>query len=125
FQLEAAIQSAHTVRRHGRSPDWAAIVVLYDGLLRLTGSPVVALNRAVALGQLRGAEAGLAALDGVDDLRLRDYQPRWAARADLLARAGRWADARAAYGRAIGLTVDPSVRRYLADRLAELDRYVR
>jgi RNA polymerase sigma-70 factor (ECF subfamily) len=114
FQLEAAIQSAHAVRRLGRGVDWGAIVVLYDGLLVLTASPVVALNRAVALGRLHGPRAGLAAL--ANDARLANYQPYWAALAELAARAGDRADAARAYSRAIGLTVDPAVRRYLAAR---------
>ena len=117
FQLEAAIQSAHAMRRFAREPDWSAIAALYDELLRLTGSPVVALNRAVAIGASDGPCAGLAALSTIDaDARLREYQPYWAARADLLARAGEEEAAQSAYARAIGLTVDPSVRRYLAAR---------
>jgi RNA polymerase sigma-70 factor (ECF subfamily) len=107
------------VRRRGGSADWRAIVALYDDLLRRTGSPVVALNRAVALGRARDARAGLAALDALaTEPRLQTYQPYWAARADLLARAGRRDEARAAYERALGLTVDPALRRYLADRMA-------
>jgi len=117
FQLEAAIQSAHAMRRFGRQPDWSAIVSLYDELLRLTNSPVVALNRAVALGRLHGPQSGLAALATLAaDPRLDEYQPYWAARADLFARAGDWEEAHGAYTRAIGLTVDPSVRRYLGAR---------
>jgi len=119
FQLEAAIQSAHAVRRFGREPDRHAIVALYDELLRLTASPVVALNRAVAVGRLAGPRAGLDALAGLaPDARLRDYQPYWAARADLHARAGDALEARDAYARAIGLSIDPSVRDYLAERAA-------
>ncbi|HLG86319.1 MAG TPA: DUF6596 domain-containing protein, partial [Alphaproteobacteria bacterium] len=90
FQLEAAVQSAHAARRLTGRTDWAAIVALYDALLAETSSPVVAINRAVALAELRGAEAGLAALDAVaGDGRLLEYQPYWAARAGLLAMAGR------------------------------------
>jgi RNA polymerase sigma-70 factor (ECF subfamily) len=118
FQLEAAIQSAHSVRRLGMPVDWDALVALYDGLLRLTASPVVALNRAVAIGRLRGAPAGLAALDA--DPRLAGYQPYWAARAELAAVAGERDDAIRSYSRAIGLTVDPAVRRYLAGRAETL-----
>ena len=115
FQLEAAIQSAHSVRRFAREPDWAAIVALYDELMRLTASPVVALNRAVALGRRSGPARGLEALGAIaSDPRLEGYQPYWAARADLLARAGQREAARVAYTHALGLTVDPSVRRYLA-----------
>ncbi len=114
FQLEAAVQSVHAARRFGSAPDWPALVALYDELLRLTGSPVVALNRAVALGRVEGAERGLAALGALDgDERMRTYQPYWAARADLHARAGQSTEARHAFDRAIGLSVDPAVRRYL------------
>ena len=89
YQLEAAVQSAHVVRRLTGAADWAAIEKLYDALLALTGSPVVAINRAVAVAETRGAAAGLAALDALsDDARLAEYQPYWAARAGLLARMG-------------------------------------
>lgn len=115
FQLEAAIQSAHSVRHFAREPDWAAIVALYDELLRRTASPVVALNRAVALGRRSGDAIGLEALQAIaSDPRFESYQPYWAARADLFARAGDDEEARAACMRALGLTVDPGVRRYLA-----------
>jgi RNA polymerase sigma-70 factor (ECF subfamily) len=118
FQLEAAIQSAHTARRRRGSADWRAIVALYDELLRLTASPVVALNRAVAIGRAFGATRGLAALGAIaHDERLQDYQPYWAARADLMLRAGRAGEARSAFERALGLTSDPAVRSYLGSRL--------
>jgi RNA polymerase sigma-70 factor (ECF subfamily) len=121
FQLEAAIQSAHAHRRLSGETDWAAIVRLYDGLLQLTGSVVAALNRAVAVSRLDGPEAGLDALDAIaGDERLFDYQPYWAARADLCQGAGRRAEAEAAYVRAIGLESDPAVRASLQDRLAAM-----
>jgi RNA polymerase sigma-70 factor (ECF subfamily) len=121
YQLEAAVQSAHGVRRCGRPADWAAIERIYDALLALTGSPVVAVNRAVAVAETRGSAAGLAALEVLStDPRLRDYQPYWAARAELLARAGAAAPADEAYERAIGLERDPAVRRFLQRRRAEL-----
>ena len=117
YQLEAALQSAHAERRRGRGADARAIVRLYDALLELTGSPVVAINRAVALASGEGAPAGLAALDAVAaDPRIADYQPYWAARAELLARAGQHARASEAYSRAIGLEIDPAVRRFLLRR---------
>ena len=117
FQLEAAIQSAHGVRRFTGRADWPAIVALYGALAQLTDSPVVALNRAVALAELDGPAAGLAALDALaGDARLADYQPTWAARADLLQRLGRLAEAAAAYDRAIGLEADPVVRAFLQRR---------
>lgn len=117
YRLEAAIQSAHAARRILGRTDWPAIVALYDGLLALTGSPVVAVNRAAALAESEGAEAGLAALDLLSpDPRLGGYQPYWAARAALLARLDRNADAEAAYVRALALESDPAVRRYLETR---------
>src|SRR6185369_4581932 len=114
FQLEAAVQSAHVVRRQTGTADWAAIEQLYDALAAITGSPVVAINRAIAVAETRGPIAGLAALDVLgDDPRLADYQPYWAARAGLLARAGEVGPASEAYERAIGLEADPAVRRFL------------
>lgn len=121
YQLEAAVQSAHVIRRRTGHADWAAIAQLYDALALMTGSPVVAINRAVAIAQTRGAEAGLAALDAIaGDTRLADYQPYWAARAGLLAGTGAREAAEAAYRRAIGLEADPAVRRFLQQRRASL-----
>jgi RNA polymerase sigma-70 factor (ECF subfamily) len=121
YQLEAAIQSAHVVRRRGGATDWAAIEKLYDGLCAITGSPVAAINRAVAIAQTRGPAEGLAALPTlVDHPRLADYQPYWAARAELSARLGAIEAAEEAYGQAIGLEADPAVRRFLQKRRGEL-----
>lgn len=121
FQLEAAVQSAHAVRRRTGRADWPAILQLYDALLALTGSPVVAINRAVAVGELHGPRAALVALDAVSgDPRLAEYQPYWAARAQMLALAGERDAADAAYLRAIGLEIDPAVRRFLQQRRAAL-----
>jgi RNA polymerase sigma-70 factor (ECF subfamily) len=121
YQLEAAVQSAHGVRRLTGAADWAAIEQLYDALLAMTGSPVVAINRAVAVAETRGPATGLAALDLLgDDTRLAEYQPYWAARAGLLARMNDAAAARAAYERAIGLESDPVVRRFLQSRQSKL-----
>jgi RNA polymerase sigma-70 factor (ECF subfamily) len=121
YQLEAAVQSAHVVRRRTGRSDWAAIERLYDALSAITGSPVVAINRAIAVAETRGPTAGLAALDKVaDDGRLAEYQPYWAARAGLLARADDVAAADAAYQRAIGLESDPAVRRFLQQRREQL-----
>jgi RNA polymerase sigma-70 factor (ECF subfamily) len=119
FQLEAAIQSAHVVRRVTGQADWEAIERLYTALALLTGSPVVTINRAIAIAETRGAEAGLALLDSVaGDPRVAEYQPFWAARAGLLARAGASAAADEAYRRAIGLEADPAVRRFLMEKQA-------
>ena len=121
YQLEAAVQSAHAVRRLSGRADWVAIEQLYDALCSLTGSPVAALNRAVALAETRGPAAGLEALDALtDDTRLADYQPYWAARAELLARHGDVASAQDAFHRAVGLERDPAVRRFLQQRAAAL-----
>jgi RNA polymerase sigma-70 factor, ECF subfamily len=122
FQLEAAVQSAHCVRRRNGRADWAAILQLYDALHLLTGSPVAALNRAVAVAEVEGPAAGLLALDALAlDERLADYQPYWAARAELQWRAGDPAAARSAYARAIGLERDPAVRRFLQRRAARVE----
>jgi len=121
YQLEAAVQSAHAVRRRTGQTDWAAVEQLYEALCALTGSPVAALNHAVALAQTRGPAAGLAALDTLaGDTRLADYQPYWAARADLLARCGDPSGAAQAYRLAIGLERDPAVRQFLQRRAASL-----
>jgi RNA polymerase sigma-70 factor, ECF subfamily len=121
FQLEAAVQSVHAARRTSGRTDWGAILELYHGLLALTHSPVVAVNRAVALGETGGPAAGLAALDElVGDPRMAAYQPHWAARADLLARLGRRASADAAYAQAILLEPDTAVRRFLEQRRASI-----
>ena len=121
YQLEAAVQSAHVVRRMTGRADWSAIAALYGALQAMTGSPVVAINRAVALAESEGPESGLAVLDeAAADARLADYQPYWAARADLLARSGDAKAADTAYERAIGLESDPAVRRFLQQRRDEL-----
>jgi len=121
YQLEAAVQSAHAVRRLTGRTDWNAIAKIYDALSAITRSPVVAINRAVALAETRGPAAGLDALAALaDDARLAEYQPYWAARAELLARKGEAAAASEAYERAIGLESDPAVRRFLQKRRAQL-----
>jgi RNA polymerase sigma-70 factor, ECF subfamily len=123
YQLEAAVQSAHVVRRLTGRTDWPAIELLYDALFAVTASPVVAINRAIVLAETRGAAAGLAALDALaEDARLAAYEPYWAARADLLARTGSVAVAEEAYRRAIGLESDPAVRRFLQQRCAAVRR---
>jgi RNA polymerase sigma-70 factor (ECF subfamily) len=114
FQLEAALQSAHVHRCETHRPNWDEVVQLYDALLAIAESPVVAVNRALALAERDGPHAALDALKPyADDPRLADYQPYWAARADLLARAGAKAEALGAYDVAIGLARDPAVRRFL------------
>ncbi|QCI68991.1 RNA polymerase sigma factor [Phreatobacter stygius] len=114
YQIEAAIQSAHAARRLHGVASWGAIVALYDLLFALAPSPVVALNRAVARAELDGPAAALEEIDRLaGDPRMADYQPYWAARGHLCARAGRCGDAKAALTLAIGLAADPAVRLYL------------
>ena len=121
FQLEAAIQSAHTDGLQCGQMDWSAVVALYDALVQLTRSPVAEINRAMALAELEGPQAGLYALDWVKaDKRVDGYQPYWAVRANLLARAGKFDQARHAYEIAIGLESNPTVRRYLQQICGEL-----
>jgi RNA polymerase sigma-70 factor (ECF subfamily) len=121
YQYEACVQSAHAIRRLNGRADWAAILNLHNALLELTGSPVAALNRAVALANIEGPSAGLAALDeAATDERLARYQPYWAARADLLARNGLSGEARSAYEQAIGLEQDPAIVRFLKGKMSAL-----
>jgi RNA polymerase sigma-70 factor (ECF subfamily) len=117
YQLEGALQSAHVYRRRTGQANWAAVVQLYDALLALSGSPVVAINRALAVAEMDGAGAALEAMQEVAaDVRLTEYQPYWAARAELLAKTGAPAEACRAYEIAIGLERDPAVRRFLQQR---------
>ncbi|HLX99326.1 MAG TPA: DUF6596 domain-containing protein [Roseiarcus sp.] len=120
FQLEAAVQSAHAARRLTGATDWEAIALLYDALFALTGSPVVAVNRAAAVAHARGPEAGLKLLDEVEQGALAGFEPYWVARADLCAKMGEIEEARRAYHLAIGLQTDPAARAFLIERLAAL-----
>jgi len=121
FQLEGALQSAHVYRQCSGQANWEAVAQLYDALSALTVSPVVAVNRVLAIAELHGANAALDALQEVAaDARLMDYQPYWAARAELLARTGAPDEARRAYEIAIGLERDPAVRRFLQRRQSAL-----
>jgi RNA polymerase sigma-70 factor (ECF subfamily) len=125
YQLEAAIQSAHMARRIGGRDTRQAILALYDHLLARTGSPVAALNRAVALASVDGAEAALKWMEPLEsDKRMMSYQPYWAVRGHLLADAGRGAEAREALTVAIGLSTDEAIRRYLEKKRAHLDEGV-
>jgi RNA polymerase sigma-70 factor (ECF subfamily) len=118
FQIQAAIAAVHADGATADATDWSQIVTLYDQLGALRPNPVVALNRAVAVAELHGPDAGLTALAAVDASDLDDYQPFHAARADLLARAGRLDDAMAAYDRAVALTTNPAERSFLEARRA-------
>ena len=121
YQLEAALQSAHVYRCRTGNANWEEVVQLYDVLLGLSGSPVIAVNRALAVAELNGAHEALALLQRLSaDPRLHEYQPYWAARAELLVRTGAHAEAREAYEMAIGLERDDAVRRFLRQRQAKL-----
>jgi RNA polymerase sigma-70 factor (ECF subfamily) len=121
YQLEAALQSAHVARRRTGLANWDDVVHLYDALFALTASPVVAINRALAIAELHGPSAALDAMPNVAaDARLAEYQPYWAARAELLAKTSANAEARHAYEIAIGLERDPAVRRFLQQRQSAL-----
>jgi RNA polymerase sigma-70 factor (ECF subfamily) len=124
FQIQAAIAAVHADAPEAAATDWSQIVALYDQLFALRPNAVVALNRAVAVGELHGPDAGLAALGALGDLdgagAFEQYQPYHAARADLLARAGHTGAAATAYDRAIALTENPAERRFLEARRAAL-----
>jgi predicted RNA polymerase sigma factor len=121
YQLEAALQSAHVHRCCTGHANWEEVVRLYDALFSLTASPVIAINRAVALAEIHGADAALAAMPELaSDARLIQYQPYWAARAELLTQKSAVAEAFKAYEIAIGLEHDPGVRRYLQRRQSGL-----
>jgi RNA polymerase sigma-70 factor (ECF subfamily) len=117
YQLEAAVQSAHVARCRTGKANWGEMLQIYDALFAITGSPVVAINRALAVAEVRGAEAGLEDLpDAKADARLAGYQPYWAARAELLTRAGAQSEAHHAYDLAVGLERDPAIRSFLERR---------
>ena len=121
YTLQAAIAGVHANSAVAEATDWSEIVGLYDVLLRVEPSPVVELNRAVAVAMRDGPAAGLALVDAILERgELRDYHLAHAARADLCRRLGRNAQARAAYERAAALARQQPERRFLERRLAEL-----
>ncbi len=121
YALQAAIAAVHAEAPRPEDTDWREIVGLYDLLLAVTPSPIVALNRAVALAMRDGPEAGLVVLDQLlEGGELDGYQLAHAARADLCRRLGRHAEARKAYERAISLTAQGPAKRFLERRLAAL-----
>jgi RNA polymerase sigma-70 factor (ECF subfamily) len=113
YQIQAAIAAVHDDADTSADTDWSQIVALYDQLLALRPNPVVAMNRAIAVGELRGPEAGLLELELIAEALLDAYQPFHASRADLLLRSGRTGEAFDAYTRAIDLTDNPIERRFL------------
>ncbi|MFF0171561.1 RNA polymerase sigma factor [Micromonospora profundi] len=120
YQLQAAVSAVHTEAPSARDTNWSAIVALYGRLVLLDPSPIVRLNRAVAVAEVDGPDAGLAEIDRLAEV-LDGYHAFHAARADLLRRLGRCGESRAAYDRAIGLASNPAEHAYLTrsrDQLA-------
>jgi RNA polymerase sigma-70 factor (ECF subfamily) len=118
YQILAAVNAVHTDAGSVEQTDWHQIVQLYDQLLIVDPSPVVALNRAIAVAEVDGPEAALQILDGLD---IQGYHAFQAARADLLRRAGRADAAVSAYQRALELARNPAERAFLRGRLDELN----
>ncbi len=121
YMLQAAIAAQHALAATVAQTDWTRIVTLYDALLQLTASPVVALNRAVAVAMHQGPQAGLELIGGLlADPALAAYHPVYAAHAELSRRAGDLAAARASYRKALELVQQAPERRFLEKRLASL-----
>ena len=121
YAVQAAIAAVHSAAASPAATDWAQIAALYDVLLRVEPSPVVELNRAVAIAMRDGPAAGLELVDAILDRGdLADYHLAHAARADLCRRLGRMAEARTAYQRALELARQEPERRFLLKRLQEI-----
>ena len=118
YQLQAAIAACHARASSWAATDWARIVALYEALAEVAPSPVVDLNRAVAIGLAEGPAAGLAAIDAIDASALPGYHLLPAVRADFLRRLGRWAEAATHYRTALGLVDNAREQSFLAARLA-------
>ena len=119
YQVQAAINAVHTDATTSADTDWSQIAQLYDRLLALTPTPIVALNRAIAIAEVDGAGPALALVDALHS-DLEEYHPYHAARADLLHRLAREADAKAAYDRALALVRNGAERRLLEQRRSML-----
>ncbi|MFJ7967757.1 RNA polymerase sigma factor [Streptomyces sp. NPDC096324] len=119
YQILAAISAVHTSVRDVRDTDWSQVVALYDRLVGLDSSPIIALNRAIAVAELDGPDVALAAIDRLGD-KLNGYHAYHAARADLLRRLGRSQTSRAAYTKAIELAGNTAETAYLTRRRDQL-----
>ena len=119
YQILAAVNAVHTSARDMRDTDWSQILALYDQLVRLDRSPIIALNRAIAVAELDGPDVALATVDRLDD-QLAGYHAYHATRADLLRRLGRSQESRAAYDRAIDLAGNTAEIAYLTRRRDQL-----
>ena len=123
YSIQAAISAVHANARQAAETDWTEIVGLYDVLMRTDPSPVIELNRAVAVAMRDGPSAGIVLIDAILDRGdLADYRLAHAARAELCRRLGRNADARASFQQALGLTRQETERRFIERRLAELPK---
>lgn len=121
FQLEAAIQSAHAERARSGQVDCAAIVQLYDGLITIAPSVGALLGRAAAIAAKGSAQDALALIDDIPTASIATHQPYWALRGHLLEQLGHAEAAKAAYGRAIGLSEDAAVRNFLLRRVSSIE----
>ncbi len=125
YQVQAAISALHAQAKHPEDTDWPQIAALYNALIRMAPSPIVELNRAVAIAMADGPLQGLALLDRTNlSKELSDYYLFHAARADLLRRAGRMRDARDAYTQALKLCLNERERAFLNHRLTEVTQYI-
>jgi RNA polymerase sigma-70 factor (ECF subfamily) len=123
YILQAAIAAAHAEVSHAAETDWTRIIGLFDLLMQIDPSPVVALNRAVAIAMRDGPKAGLSVIDSILSRgELSNYHLAYAAQADLYRRLGDTVQARAAYQRALKLTQQEPERRFLIQRLRELSK---
>src|SRR5580692_11306630 len=116
FQLEAAIQSVHAERARSGRTEWAAIMLFYEQLIRISPTLGTRTGYAAAVGEANGPESGLAGLNGMDLNAVSGYQPYWAVRAHLMQRLGKTSEAAYSLDRAIGLAEDPAVRQFLLER---------
>ncbi len=123
FQIEAAIQSVHAARARSGQTDWRALSKLYAGLSSLYPTIGGAVSQAAAVGRDAGPGPGLDMLAKIDAAAIAAYQPAWAVRADLLRRAGRLAEAREAYAKAISLCTEAPLRKWLEVQVANLPHH--
>jgi predicted RNA polymerase sigma factor len=126
YALQAAIAASHMRARTNEETDWGGIVLLYDALMQISPSPIVALNRAVAVGMAQGPSAGLDALDAAaklaTDSALAGYHLFPSVRGDLLMKMGRFPEAREETERAMAMTKNLREQKLLADRLARIEK---
>jgi RNA polymerase sigma-70 factor (ECF subfamily) len=120
FQLEAALQAAHAARRYSGGVDWRGVLQLAEALTKVAPTLGARVAVAAARAHVDGPECGIAQLDRDQGPLYDRFQPAWATRAQLLAQSGRSAEAAVAYERAISLTTEPAIRRFLQDRLGRL-----